>query len=231
MKRLLVLICIFALAYTIMACVAETVDERTLYLQIIESNDFERQLEVLPQLLEVTKFEEVFLLEQYGENELDPIYDNILLQYLIALMETDEDELLRNNVVEIFRNFRSRYAQSQAILLFLANNDYYDKLAIIVPEMLYAYNEMEEWRITARINLGSVLWQLLTRYQNHVIPEWLDIELDYLMEDLLTAFDFENQIREGYIIIDDVPERYVYEVNRLIETRQENGGFDMPISW
>jgi len=214
-----------------MACVAETVDERTLYLQIIESNDFERQLEVLPQLLEVTKFEEVFLLEQYGENELDPIYDNILLQYLIALMETDEDELLRNNVVEIFRNFRSRYAQSQAILLFLANNDYYDKLAIIVPEMLYAYNEMEEWRITARINLGSVLWQLLTRYQNHVIPEWLDIELDYLMEDLLTAFDFENQIREGYIIIDDVPERYVYEVNRLIEARQEDGSFDMPITW
>jgi len=102
MMRRIIFICV-ALLLVATAC---TADEHTAYLSIIDSTDYRKQLEVLPLLLEDEKFAELFPPENYDSRELDGIYADLLLKYLIALMETNEDDLLRDNVVDIFRSFR-----------------------------------------------------------------------------------------------------------------------------
>jgi len=172
MRKYIVFICI-AVTFLLTSCSTdESVDDGEIdYVALINSADFEFQVEVLPRLLEYEKFAEVFPSEVHGEDELDRIHDDILLQYLVALMEIDEDELLRNNVVEVFRSFR--LGNTPAVELFLINYDYFEKLEIIIPEMTYAYNEIAEERFWARSLLGNTLWFLLFRYNNLIAPEWL----------------------------------------------------------
>jgi len=226
-KRYAVLIILVLIAATV-AC---TSPDNTDYRAIIDSTDYERQVEVLPLVLEESKFNELFPASEYDSNELDDIYADILIKYLIALMETDKDDLLRDNIVGIYQSFRHGYHGSpRATDLFLLSDDYTDKLGIILPEMIRAFDEIDEERFDARRWWSTHIWTMMVQYDWNEAEKWDEIQ-ESIIRDLMTAFDYEKQIHEGKTSLDEVPQRYRPQVERLIKGRQEDGSFDLEIVW
>jgi len=201
-------------------------------LALLESDDFERQIEVLPQVLEPENFERLFPSGKHSIEDLNEAHDGILLTYLTALLETDADDTLRDEVVDIFRSLRHRQSWSHFTDLFIFNPHYREKLEIIIPEMIRAYEEIAEEKFWVRHMLASRIWGLLLIDEQYDALEWFGREIDeFLVESMLVAFDYEQRIFEGEITLDDVSERYKYQVGRLIEGRREEGGFDLDFSW
>ena len=223
-KKSVILMCV-VLCFAIVACMTA---ENTDYITILNSTDYKKQVVVIPKLLETSKFEELFPPEIYDISEADNIYDSILTKYLIALMETDEDALLRENVVEILRSFRNHNNIPSTIAII--NSVYDAKLEIIIPEVISAYEEIEEERFWARYILGSHIWALLYDYDD-VAAERMDYELELLLENILIVLDYEREINEGIISFEDVPQEYRYEVKRLIERRHEGGSLTPEFTW
>jgi len=228
MIKKMLLVCSVVLV-AIAACAVY--DEYAEFGALLESNDFERQIELLPQMLEPENFERLFPAKKHSIDELDEIHDRILLFYLNALLETNEDELLRDEIVTIYRSFRHNTSPALFSDLFILNPPYREKLGIIIPEMVKAYEELIEERFFIRYMLASTIWGLLFLNNQHDEADRFNSEVDKIGEGLLIAFDYEKRMFEGEITLDDVSERYRYQVERLIEGRRENGGFDMNFGW
>ena len=207
-------------------------DEASDILDLLDSTDFVRKVEVLPQFLEPYNFSRLFSDNMHSSDELDRIHDNILISYLIALIETNEDDLLRENVVNIFRMFRHAHSESLVNDIFIRNPSYSEKLGIIISELTKAYEGIAEERFHARIMRGSHLRGLLLIDGQYGTASIIEQEIERIIADeMLVAFEYERKIREGEITIGAVPERFKYQVEQLIEGRQEDGGFDLSFSW
>jgi len=227
MKKYIFLLLIASLLIST-ACSA---NESTDHMAIIDSTDYKRQVEVLPLLLEEDKFNELFPASEHDSEELDTIYADLLIKYLVALMETDEDDLLRDNIVGIYRSFRhGHHGSPRATDLFLLSDDYIDKLGIILPEMIRAFDEIDEERFDARRWWGTHIWNMMVRHDRIEAEKW-DEKLEDIVQELLIAFDYEKQIHEGELTLDDVPQRYRLQVERLIDGRHDDGSFDLIIVW
>ncbi|MDR2589998.1 MAG: hypothetical protein LBC71_03300 [Oscillospiraceae bacterium] len=203
-------------------------DDEIDYLAVIDSKDYVMQVEVLPLLLVEDKFNELFPPELYDSHDLDLVYDGILTRYLIALIETNKDNLLRESFIDIIRSYRYWRSVFDFIDLFMPYNDYMEKLEIIIPEMIRAYREIDEERIHVKLMWGMLLWSPLMLYDESEADR-LDVETDVLAGEMIIVFNYERQIWEDEITINDVPEKYRYSVERMIVARQEDGSFDMGI--
>ncbi|MDR2598898.1 MAG: hypothetical protein LBC73_01315 [Oscillospiraceae bacterium] len=223
-----IFVSIFVVLVLIIVGTACRTDDEIDYLAVIDSKDYVMQVEVLPLLLEEDKFYELFPPELYDSHDLDLVYDGILTRYLIALMETNEDNLLRENFINIIRSYRYWRSVFDFIDLFMPYNDYMAKLEIIIPKMIRAYREIDEERIHVKLMWGMLLWAPLMLYDESEADR-LDIEADVLAGEMIIVFNYERQIWEGEITIDDVPEKYRYSAERMIVARQEDGSFDMGI--
>ena len=72
---------------------------------------------------------------------------------------------------------------------------------------------------------AGTLWGLLFLNGQYDEADRLDIEMGKIAEEMLVVFEYERQFYEGEISLDDVSERFRYQVERLTESRREDGSF------
>jgi len=221
-------ITMYILLLTYILTVACTTDKEIDYLAVLDSTDYRKQVEVLPLILKREKFEELFPTSEYDDIETSRAYDSILEKYLFALIETGEDDLLKINIVEIVQNFRNIARAADALIKVRVYH--VEKLEIIIPEMLLAYEEIDENKIWERRLWAENIWMLYFEYDDEN-AEKIDDLIKHLTEEMLEVFSYERQINEGDITLDDVPQRYRGKVERLIKQRKESEGFVMEIVW
>jgi len=224
MKKVILLILLSAFIASVACKIEKDLD----YHAIIDSTDYRKQVDVLPLLLENEKFEELFPTNEYESSEISRAYDNILEKYLFALIETGEDDLLKKNIVEIVQNFRNISRAGDALIRIRVYH--VGKLEIIIPEMLLAYENIDEYKLWERRIWATHIWTLYFEY-NDESAEKVDDLIKHLEEELWIAIGYERQIHEGEIALDDVPQRYRLHVERLIMSRHGDSSSSLEIDW
>jgi len=209
MKRVILLILLSILIATSACVIIEDAD----HYAIPDSTDYKKQVEMLKQLLENENSEGLFSLASFDNGELNRELDDVLTEYLIAIIETDDDELLRSNIVNIIRSFQDFSRAGEALVRVRVGH--VEKLEIIIPEMILAYEEIEEGKFWERRMWVLNIWILYFQYDDEG-AEMLDIKIDHLNEELLIVFDYEKKLNTGEISIDDVPVKYRPELERML---------------
>lgn len=156
-KLIAALLCLTLLA-VLSGCNKPLTDQQ--YADLINSTKYKRQIEFLPDLFDYEKAKEIYLSSVHQYRNLKDMYDNILSAYLVALMETDEDELLRTNVIDVLREYI--YVGTAVDFLLFVLENYPKKMEIILPEIEAVY--ASEKNLYKKNVWNTYLWFIY--YQN-----------------------------------------------------------------
>ncbi|MCL2817474.1 MAG: hypothetical protein FWD39_03685 [Clostridiales bacterium] len=209
-KFFVTLLCLTLLA-VLCGCVKPLPDQH--YVKLINSKDYKRQVEILPELFGYEKVEEIYQSTKNPFSGPEGMYDTILLRYLVALIETDEDQLLKDNVVDILRKFKNTMHLTQTLVIITIHEK--EKVEIFLPEMIRAYEEIEEANIWERLIWNSHIYGVYYVLDDEENLDMIDKRHDELLEEYHITIEFFVQIRDGLITIDDVPLEYRRKVELL----------------
>jgi hypothetical protein len=145
------------------------------------------------------------------------LQDIILEFYLRALLEENEDQLLKDNLINTLHLFnRSDYMMNAIISII---RYYSDKTDILISEMLRAYDEIDETNLRERLLWNGNIWVMYMELGDDKNIEKADREHDLLLEEIRIAGTYQRQVDEGQITIEAVPPKYRPSVERALNIR------------
>jgi len=112
------------------------------YLDLINSKDYRKKIEMLPDLIDFEKAEEIYYSTKNKFRNPEYLHGFSLNRYLLALLEEDEIETFSEIIPEMLVAFRYPYN----VLNFISDMaDFYpDKLEIVYPYVLELYEKEED---------------------------------------------------------------------------------------
>ena len=115
------------------------------------------------------------------------------------------------------------------ILLILISIQYHEKLNAFILEIERYFNNIEEHRIWYKYTWGTLLWMAYIDYDDEA-AKLIDDELEFLIGQVVVALEYEQQVFEGEISLEEVPNSLRYQVDRFAESRGDDGLLDFDFS-
>ena len=188
------------------------------FISMIDSNSFAEQVELLPTLLNPEIVEDLFNTTNNDFPNPRNMYDYILTRYVIALIETNNEQLLRENIVDILQRFNAHIHSGD--LLILITREYNDMVEIILPEIIHSYENMCERNFRERllwIRNIQVIYYVNGDIEN---ANAMDEEFHFFLQEMQIANEYLMQYEEGIIEFSEIPWRYLIEVERILSIPQ-----------
>jgi len=185
------------------------------YVDVINSTDYVKQVEILPIFFDFEKVEQLFQSTKNSYQSAEDMFGDVLNKYLIALIETGENKLLRDSIVDILGKYRL-HDRATSILSQIAEIYPNETLEIIIPELIRTYDEIEEVNFWERFDFLAYLRQIYFIVDEEKF-ERVEDELDSLRKELDIVGNYARQVRDGSITIDDVPSRYRPDTEKHVE--------------
>jgi hypothetical protein len=175
---------------------------------IYENFDAEKIEGIVEQARYISDGEMSFLLDaalfelRYDDTP-EYLHDVILGKYILALVRTDEDEILRERIVEFLLKFKSS-SNADAILAAIALA-HGEKVKLILPEVLQAYEGMDIFnmedvchaRFLRIMSFNWHVWLLYYANGDYENADRINRERDDIFEALRNNQSAANNRRDG----------------------------------